>query len=400
MQEDFHYYATYCAAYIAGYSHEESLAICWSAQFVDMCSATFLQKISGPAEAATTQLQLEMMDARSDKIGRQDITRIWASFHFLPYDLYADVKRGGRSYRKKYRMICKPNGSLVADTVKLAGDNSLQAVGIAMHVLADTWAHQNFAGTPSLVINDTNYYFYELLPVKRQGSPDDPAESTAYEEREIRFRHSLTAPDDPENGIYTNTLHHDSEHSIMNLGHGRAGHLPDYSFARYKYMPAWGDYEEVIKDNPSDYYQAFCQIIYAMKYLRGVYPDFETAHYDTEAVSAWEDEIRQIIGTRRLSAAEAWKAFGEKLSGCPIDDFDLEKYTAEYTGAPIEEREETFLGRFFDAAIAQKRMVTYQIYSSGNDLAGRSLAFHLRWYQRIPGLRTSAKKHKGEQRDE
>ena len=28
-----------------------------------------------------------------------------------------------------------------------------------MHVLADTWAHRNFAGTPSLVINNTTGYF-------------------------------------------------------------------------------------------------------------------------------------------------------------------------------------------------------------------------------------------------
>jgi hypothetical protein len=32
-----------------------------------------------------------------------------------------------------------------------------------MHVLADTWAHRNFAGTPSLVINNTDYYFYEIF---------------------------------------------------------------------------------------------------------------------------------------------------------------------------------------------------------------------------------------------
>ena len=45
MQEDFHYYATYCAAYIAGYSHEESLEIAYSAQFVDCCTVTLLKKI-------------------------------------------------------------------------------------------------------------------------------------------------------------------------------------------------------------------------------------------------------------------------------------------------------------------------------------------------------------------
>jgi len=35
MQKDFHYYATYCAAVIAGYNHEDSLTIAYSAQFVD-----------------------------------------------------------------------------------------------------------------------------------------------------------------------------------------------------------------------------------------------------------------------------------------------------------------------------------------------------------------------------
>ena len=105
MQEDFHYYATYCAAQIAGYSHEESLAVCYSAQLVDLCSQSFLRKIGGPAAAATTQLQLEMMDANTDIAGLQTITRIWASFHFLPYDLYAKKKRCGKRYLNKYRLI-------------------------------------------------------------------------------------------------------------------------------------------------------------------------------------------------------------------------------------------------------------------------------------------------------
>ena len=87
MQEDFHYYATYAAAVLAGYSHEESMEICYSAQFVDLCTRTFLTRVKGPKNAATTQLQLELMDADTHIVGLQDITRIWASFHFLPKDL-------------------------------------------------------------------------------------------------------------------------------------------------------------------------------------------------------------------------------------------------------------------------------------------------------------------------
>ena len=77
MQIDFHYYATYCAAYLAGYSHEDSQAIAYSAQFVDCCSDTLFKKVQAPRAAATTQLQSELMDARTDLIGLQNITRIW-----------------------------------------------------------------------------------------------------------------------------------------------------------------------------------------------------------------------------------------------------------------------------------------------------------------------------------
>ena len=302
MQIDFHYYATYCAAFIAGYSHEESLDIAYSAQFVDECSRTLLAKIKGPSNAATTQLQLELMDARTDPVGLQDITRIWSAFHFLPRDLYAVKEKCCRHYLDKYRLICGPNGDLVVKTVELAKGRPLQSVGIAMHVLADTWAHANFAGTPSLVINNTNYVFYELFP-----------EGDGFREKQITFRHKTSTPDDLENSIYTNSLYQRNENTIMNLGHGRAGHLPDYSFVRYRYLPAWGDYEEIIKDNPEDYTKAFTQMIYALKYIRGENYVFEKDVYDMEAIEPWRDRIREIIEKRQLIASDDWKAFGRSF---------------------------------------------------------------------------------------
>lgn len=376
MQKDFHYYATYCAAYLAGYSHEESLDVCYSAQFVDLCSRTLLSRLKAPLSAATTQLQLELMDARTDPVGLQDITRIWASFHFLPRDLYAERKRCSRRYLSKYRLICGPNGDLLVDTVKLAGGASLQAVGVAMHILADTWAHRCFAGTPSLVINNTNEYFYELIP-----------DGDGLTERPVTFRHNPSAADDIDAGAYTNSIYQVSEHSIMNLGHGRAGHLPDYSFIRYKYLPAWGDYEEIVKDNPSDYEHAFRQMVYAMKYLRGSVGAFEKETYDTESVSPYEDEIRAILRKRQLDACEDWKAFGEKLSGREIADFDLEQYQEEYAQAPDARKNETFLGKFFLAALAQKSMVTNKIYRSGNLRAGFSVDFAKKGFRGIRDFR-------------
>lgn len=373
MQKDFHYYATYTAAIIAGYSHEESMEISYSAQFVDLCTRTYLIGIGAPVSAATTQLQTELVNARTDLLGLQDITRIWASFHFLPRDLYANPeKKCSKKYRNKFRLICGPNGDLLVDTVELAKASGTQAVGIAMHVLADTWAHQYFAGTPSLVINNTNDYFYEIV---REGGED--------RDIRIKFGHNPTADEDVENHLYTGSVYQPNENSIMNLGHGRAGHLPDYSFCRYKYMPAWDDFRAVIKDNPSDYYSAFTQMIYAMKYLRGETESFEKGYYDVQAIEPWKNEIYRIISKRQLDACEDWKALGESISGCEIEEFDLNKYRDEYVDADAEDKVLTFLGKFTLAAMAQKSLVTNRIYKSGNRLAGRSIDYEEKGFRGI-----------------
>ena len=364
MQIDFHYYATYCAAYLAGYSHNECMTICYSDQFTDCCSKSFLAGIKGPLSAATTQTATELLDVSTTVTGLQDITRIWASFHFLPGNLYVKIRKGTRLYRNKYRLICKPNGKLVVDTIELARGKSLQAVGLSMHILADTWAHQNFAGTPSLVINNVSDFIFEIM--EYDGVLND---------RKIKFKHSPGGTDDIQGDTFISTVYHSGENSIMNLGHGRAGHLPDYSFIRYKYMPAWDGYRVAIKDNPSDYYHAFCQMVYAMKYLRGVNDEFKVGVYDEETVLPWKDRIMKILTKRQLDASEDWKKLGEEMSGRKIEDFDENKFSSEYVSMDKESKEGTFLGKFIMAALAQKSMVTNRIYKSGNKLAGFSIEY-------------------------
>lgn len=364
MQRDFHYYGTYCAASLAGYSHEESMAIAYSAELVDHCSRSFLAALKAPLSAATTQLAFEMANARTDILGLQDITRIWASFHFLPYDLNREVGKGGRRYRNKYRLICDTNGPLLKETVRLAKGKGLQAAGLAVHVLADTWAHRYFAGTPSLVINNMSRNVVELV-TREDGSID---------EQPVKFRNSLSG-DDLSTGIFTCTPTMNSENTIMNLGHGRAGHLPDYSFARYKYLPAWAEYHEILKDNPSDYYRAFCQMVYALSFLHGNHETFETERYDTSTVAPWEDRIRSFLVKRQLDIMDEWHALATSITGRTLEDFSLDKYQQEYLCASPDEKNDTFLGKFILAALEQKGMVTNKIYSSGNPLAGRSIEY-------------------------
>ncbi len=379
MQADFHYYATYCAAYIAGYSHEEALALCYSDQFVDCCTKTFLKSVSATVHAATSQSQAELVDTRADAVGLQDITRIWSSFHFLPKDLFAEVRWATKTYKNKYRLICGPNGNLVKDTVDLAKGKSIQAAGIAMHVLADTWAHQNFAGTPSLVINNTTNDFYEIMPDGKT--------------KKLTFKHSPGAADDIENSVYNSTVFNPSETNILNLGHGHAGHLPDYSFIRYKYLPAWDNYRECLKDNPSDYRHAFCQMIYAMKYLRGENAVFEKNTYDEETAAPYIERIMTILTKRQGDASADWKAFGEELSGKEVPDFDVNAYVDEYKSAVPEERDDTFLGSFIIAALSPKSRVTNKIFTSGNILAGFSIDYKKKGFRGIRDYRKLVEEH-------
>ena len=386
MNSDFHYYATFCAAYLAGYTAEESRNIAWCAQFTDCCSTTFLTRVRGPKEAATTQLQLELANARTDLIGLQKITRIWASFHFLPGDLTAEVS-GGKFYRDKFRLICNVNSPLLKETVNLAKGNGTEAAGLAMHVLADTWAHRFFAGTPSLVINNTNYHFYELI-----------TENGGLRERKVTFRHNPSAPDDLDRGIYNNTVMRLGESAIMNLGHGRAGHLPDYSFMRYRYMPAWGNYTVVTKNNPSDYMRAFRQMVYALRCIRGAEGEFCLCRYDTGAVDPWASEIKSILTKRRPDASEDWKALGLRLSGFELPEFNISEYEQEYLSAQGDGKDDTVLGRFFMAALRQKSMVTNKIFMSGNPLAGISVDYALGGFKGVGDYRRLLKYRRKEGR--
>ena len=200
-------------------------------------------------------------------------------------------------------------------------------------------------------------------------------ENRSFKERKLSFKHNPSEADDIENGVYINTIFQLSENSVMSLGHGRAGHLPDYSFVRYKYLPAWGDYEELVKDNPSDYYNAFCQMIYALKCLRSG-EVFERDRYDREAAAPYEERIRQILEKRQRDSSLDWKTFGEELSGQEIPDFDEEQYQEDYKLAPYDQKEDTFLGKFIVAAMKQKSMVTNRIYKSGSLMAGYSIDYN------------------------
>ena len=101
----------------------------------------------------------------------------------------------------------------------------------------------------------------------------------------------------------------------------------------------------------------------------------------------WEGEIRGILTKRQPDACLDWKAFGEMLSGEEIPDFNMEQYVSQYKTAPKKEKDDTFLGQFFLAALAQKSMVTNKIFTSRNLLAGFSVEYLEKGFRGIRDFR-------------
>ncbi len=136
-------------------------------------------------------------------------------------------------------------------------------------------------------------------------------------------------------------------------------------------MPAWGNYAEIVKDNPQDYINAFCQMVYALKYLKGTNKKFSLKTYDFDAIKKYRAEIEAIIRKPQLNASEDWKKFGKNLSGQSIKPFDVNYYVDEYLKS--KNKNSTQLTNFVLAAIKQKDMVTKSVHKSKNSLTGHSI---------------------------
>ncbi|HBE15533.1 MAG TPA: hypothetical protein DCY72_04750, partial [Ruminococcaceae bacterium] len=128
---------------------------------------------------------------------------------------------------------------------------------------------------------------------------------------------------------------------------------------------------------------------------RGEFEQFEVDRYDWDAIEPYKEEIDRILHTRQADASADWKALGEKLSGCEIPSFDLGRYQEEYRSASNSQKDQTYLGKFFIAAMSQKSMVTNRIFQSGNKLAGYSVEYNKKGFKGIKDYRMLIDQNKG-----
>lgn len=203
MQIDFHHGVTYVLARLAGFDPESATTIATSAQYVD--DALYDGCITFPdgpdyycirSAHNDKNLKLDVITATNPKYNEE----IWAAFHFLPGNGGVSLEEAN-SIDPSAKLVCKPNSPLAQDMVQECinrrnDSNSLHRLGITMHVYADTWAHQGFAGIVTNDLNDVN---------------------------------------DINASVLFNLLLRAGDEALPPLGHLRAYHYPDHPFAEWSY---------------------------------------------------------------------------------------------------------------------------------------------------------------------
>lgn len=148
MQIDFHHAVTYAVARIAGFSHAQANVIAYSAQYVDDATNSGTIKFDNGALYTRISSAHKMLDYRNAKELKNH--QVWIPFHFLPGNggMAAGDNPSGSFVRK---IQCSPDSPVARDMVAACiADRGkpygLHRLGITMHVYADTYAHQGFAG--------------------------------------------------------------------------------------------------------------------------------------------------------------------------------------------------------------------------------------------------------------
>jgi hypothetical protein len=252
MQIDFHHAVTYVIARLAGFEQDKARTIAHAAQYVDDATNNDLIKFDNEALFKRICSSHKMYSPAN--MINLDSHRTWLPFHFLPGN---EGRAAGTFKRGKFinKIICRPDSHVAQDMVRRTIEQQdrpygLHRLGVSMHVYADTWAHQGFAG----VLHDIN----KTEDVEEQDA------SGFFDKLKASIRD------------FTDDL-------IPPLGHGQAGTFPDMPFLKWEYKN--GDNQLIQRDNTEDFVEAANHMCIAMQ--RYIAKD---AHGDVPGMSSANQE--------------------------------------------------------------------------------------------------------------
>ncbi|MBA3008123.1 MAG: hypothetical protein KJ900_04025 [Proteobacteria bacterium] len=300
MQIDFHHATTYVAARLAGFPQDKAEIVAYAAQYVDDATCSGIIRFNN-IEALYSRISSahEMLDLRNaDELANH---LVWIPFHFLPGN---DGLGEGQNPIGTFidKLVCKPDSPIARQMVRQAivdqdRPYGLHRLGIAMHVYADTWAHQSFAG----ILHKIN----EVNNVK------ETSNSGVFSSGLGSFL----------SGILDDT--------IPPLGHGRATVFPDMPFLSWSYKN--GRKETIARNNTDQFCQAAEQLCRAMKRYIAMDPYADVSGIKEEDMNKIQDlfvKLKEENGDKRH------KAWLQAIKNEPFS-FGSEKisYSAKGTGS-------------------------------------------------------------------
>jgi len=250
MQIDFHHATTYVVARAAGFDHGQADIIAYAAQYVDDATSTGTVHFDNQAVYNRISSAHKMLDARNTiELANH---QVWLAFHFLPGN---DSRPAGEDPSGSFinKIVCRPDShvaqemvrGVILDKGRLYG---LHRLGVAMHVYADTWAHQGFAGV--------------LHTINEVEDAEETSSSRIFSKGIGRFLRDVL------------------DDAIPPLGHGRANVFPDMPFLQWQYENGKG--ELIQRDNTSDFLIAADHMCKAMRRFILGDPDANVAGLDAD----------------------------------------------------------------------------------------------------------------------
>jgi hypothetical protein len=198
MQKDFHFYTIYVLCRANGMSPGDAKIVAYSSQHTDDATDEEPLKFENGGRFQQVLSAHKLIDPGAFSLGSQ--YGIYVPFHFIP---------GNHGNKFKERMVCRANSEnaqrMVREVASLKGKPyQLHRLGIALHVYADTWSHQDFSGLQA-ELNDV-----EEIDVKNE------SKAGVAEVFKTFFRGA-------------------AESLIPRIGHGETAHLPDEPYRDWKF---------------------------------------------------------------------------------------------------------------------------------------------------------------------
>lgn len=214
MQIDFHHAVTYILARIAGFDVKQAEIIAYAAQYVDDATNAGTIRFNRNIYYSRISSAHRLIDPRNFRALSN--LKVWIPFHFLPGNSgkpsseYDPANTDEKITAERLR--CTPDSYVSKDMIASCLEDygkpyALHRLGITLHVYADTFAHQGFAGV-SHQCNEVKEFSGDLEPRKILD-------------------------------VFKDTFVNFFIESVLPLGHGAVLSYPDLPFARWHYKNDW-----------------------------------------------------------------------------------------------------------------------------------------------------------------